>query len=281
MIKITPQIKKDLQRFKKDLGYDCNLNNPRSHNEHVMHKKYTDRNPILQVTADKIKVREYVESKIPNNNLFDHRIYDGYKLYWHMISKHLPVAVKVNNASARNMFIFRQPSESELQAIVNKFNRWLSMSYGADLGEWCYQGIKPGIVVEKLIYTTLHPIYRFLCWNGKCHYVHVHGYDFINGQAKAKYCTTYNNWWDKQDVKYNIYPNPSMPFIHTFPKMIEIAEKLAEPFDFVRVDLYSKEGKIYFSELTHYPVSGRSIFTPRDFDFKLGELWKEKKPTTI
>jgi hypothetical protein len=279
MIKITPQIQKDLQRFKKDLGYDCNLNNPRSHNEHVMHKKYTDRNPLLQVTADKIKVREYVEFQLPNNNLFDHRIYEGQHLYWPAIVLSIeldnrPIAIKVNNASARNIFLFKMPGSKELQALKNKFDKWLSMSYGADLGEWCYQGIKPGIVVEKLIYTTLHPIYRFLCWNGKCHYVHVHGYDFINGQAKAVYCTTYDMCWKKQPVKYNIYPNPDCIEPSNIAFMVQKAEKLAEPFDFVRVDLYSKEGKIYFSELTHYPVSGRSIFTPRDFDFQLGELWK-------
>jgi hypothetical protein len=274
MIKITPQIKKDLQRFKKDLGYDCNINNPRSHNEHVMHKKYTDRNPLLKVTADKIKVREYVEFQIPGNNLFDHRIYEGYDIK-HMLStiwdcKTWNLGIKINNASARNMFVFGKPVFNVIKA---KFEKWMNMSYGADLGEWCYQGIKPGIVVEKLIYTKLHPIYRFLCWNGWCEYIHVHGYDFVNGQAKAKYCTTYDKK-GKVNVKYNTYLNPDCKLPKNIDDMIRIANKLAEPFDFVRVDLYSKEGKIYFSELTHYPVSGRSIFTPRDFDFQLGELWK-------
>jgi hypothetical protein len=274
MIKITPQIKEDLRRFKKDLGYDCNLNNPRSHNEHVMHKKYTDRNPLLQVTADKIKVREYVELQLPGNNLFDHRIYEGYDILEaaKYIEIHKKCAAKINNASARNIFTINGFNYLEFSA---KFKKWMHMSYGADLGEWCYQGIKPGIVVEKLIYTSLHPIYRFLCWNGKCHYVHVHGYDFINGQAKAVYCTTYDMCWKKQPVKYNIYPNPDCIEPSNIAFMVQKAEKLAEPFDFVRVDLYSKEGKIYFSELTHYPVSGRSIFTPRDFDFQLGELWKK------
>jgi len=276
MIKLTPQIKKDLQRFKKDLGYDCNLNNPKSHNEHVMHKKYTDRNPLLKVTADKIKVREYVEFQLPGNNLFNHRIYEGYDIkeagkYIEINKLNHSCVVKINNASARNMFIF---NNFDYHQYHNKFSKWMRMSYGQDLGEWCYEGIKPGIVVEKLIYTSLHPIYRFMCWKGCVEYIHVHGYDFIKGQAKAKYCTTYDLFWNKQNVKYNIYPYPAMEAPKNIREMIGIAEKLAEPFDFVRVDLYSKEGKIYFSELTHYPVSGRSIFTPKDFDFKLGELWK-------
>lgn len=262
----------DLTRFLKDLGYECNLDNPKSHNEHVMRKKYTDRNPLLKITADKIKVREYVESVFPGNDFFEHRIYEGYNILEaaKRIEIYKSCVAKINNASARNMFFFNNFSYNLFR---QKFDKWMRMSYGSDLGEWCYEGIKPGIVVEKLLYTGLHPIYRFLCWNGKCHYIHVHGYDFVKGQAKAKYCTTYDWNWIKQSVKYNVYPNPEMHKPSNLDNMIEIAEKLATPFDFVRADLYSKDGHIYFSELTHYPVSGRCIFTPKEFDYKLGELW--------
>jgi hypothetical protein len=41
-----------------------------------------------------------------------------------------------------------------------------------------------------------------------------------------------------------------------FKTMIQLAEKLGSPFPFVRVDLYSIQGKIYFSELTFTPAKG-------------------------
>jgi len=58
--------------------------------------------------------------------------------------------------------------------------------------------------------------------------------------------------------------------------MLELAEKIGEAFDFIRVDFYNLNGKIYIGELTHYPASGIGKFEPSSFDFKLGKYWKIK-----
>ena len=42
-------------------------------------------------------------------------------------------------------------------------------------------------------------------------------------------------------------------------EMLRVAEKLSEPFPFVRVDLYEHDGKVVFGELTFTPGAG--IFT--------------------
>ena len=55
--------------------------------------------------------------------------------------------------------------------------------------------------------------------------------------------------------------------------MLEIAEKLAALFDYVRVDLFNIDGQNYFSELTHYPFSGTRPFDPPCMDFELGKSW--------
>ncbi|MFH2067840.1 MAG: ATP-grasp fold amidoligase family protein [Candidatus Omnitrophota bacterium] len=56
--------------------------------------------------------------------------------------------------------------------------------------------------------------------------------------------------------------------------MISLAELLGTPFDFIRVDLYLVNGRIYFGALTNYPESGRTSFTPVSHDFELGSKWK-------
>ena len=53
--------------------------------------------------------------------------------------------------------------------------------------------------------------------------------------------------------------------------MITIAEKLAKPFIFVRVDLYVIQNKIYFGELTFHPDSGFTIFSNKKYDYELGD----------
>ena len=56
--------------------------------------------------------------------------------------------------------------------------------------------------------------------------------------------------------------------------MLEIARKLSEGTDFIRVDLYNINGRIIFGELTNYPVSGKGVFEPSDWDIKFGSYWK-------
>ncbi|MGI6575368.1 MAG: hypothetical protein ACOX3A_05915 [bacterium] len=43
-------------RFKKKLGYELNLQNPRTFNEKIVWKKLNDRNPLLPIVADKYRV---------------------------------------------------------------------------------------------------------------------------------------------------------------------------------------------------------------------------------
>ena len=40
---------------------------------------------------------------------------------------------------------------------------------------------------------------------------------------------------------------------------IQVAEKLAKPFPFVRVDLYLSHNAVYFGELTFTPAAGMDI----------------------
>ena len=55
--------------------------------------------------------------------------------------------------------------------------------------------------------------------------------------------------------------------------MLEIADVLAQvKKNFLRVDLYSINGKIYFSEFTFFSDSGSAVFTPDYWDEKLGNL---------
>jgi len=55
------------------------------------------------------------------------------------------------------------------------------------------------------------------------------------------------------------------------PAMIEAAEGVSLGVDFVRVDLYAIEGRIYFGELTSSPNKGLSPFRPASLDAKFGE----------
>ena len=54
--------------------------------------------------------------------------------------------------------------------------------------------------------------------------------------------------------------------------MIKIAEVLSSEFKFVRVDLYSINGKTYFSELTFSPAAGMNKNLKQEYLDYLGSL---------
>ena len=53
---------------------------------------------------------------------------------------------------------------------------------------------------------------------------------------------------------------------------VEIVKNLSKSFNFVRVDLYNKDGHIYFGELTFSPGSGYEPFSDYKYDAYYGKL---------
>ena len=58
--------------------------------------------------------------------------------------------------------------------------------------------------------------------------------------------------------------------------MIWYAEVLADGFDFIRVDLYDTDDKVYFGEFTITPGAGLSPYAPHEFDYYLDGLWSRR-----
>jgi hypothetical protein len=277
---VTEAMIKDIIKFERVMGYPCNLDEPETHNQRVMAKKYKDRNPLLTLTADKIRVKEYADERIPGNGLFDHRVFASTDMG--AVVKHITgnTVLKMNNASGRNMFFYFDPHRDEggdsIAAVEKMLRLWWDMPYGKDKGEWCYEDIKPGAVIEAIIFESAHDNYRFLCFRGEPHYVHVHNYSLYpegHSSPKVNYCSTYDMDWQLQDVKYKKYSAEPCRKPKQFDEMREMCRALAEPFDFVRIDFMVSGGHIFLSELTHYPVSGKCKLSPLSFDYKLGKLW--------
>lgn len=267
-------LSKDMQAFKKKLNYECNINNPKTHNEKVMQKKILDRNELLSITSDKIKIKEYVDDKIPNNNFFNHRLFASYDISDLQI-KEIPCVIKMNNASGRNIFITH---EEQISKSISQIKEWYDIPYGIEKCEWCYENIKPGYVIEKLLNQNELKILKFMCFNGEPKYIFDTIYKIKDSGTGNKVIgiSTYDINWNKIDVKYDNYSNEYKTEIpKNIKELIEISKILSKDFNFVRVDLMLyKEKEILFSELTHYPTSGKAKFTPIEFDYKLGELWK-------
>ena len=265
-------------RFYKKVGYRLNLKNPKSFNEKIVWKKINDRNPLLSVTSDKYKARSYLRKVLGEEKAEEILI-----PLLHVTDKpetipfeRLPSAfiVKPNHASGYKIIV--ENSHFNQKEIIKTCRRWLKTPYGLEKLEWAYQPIKRKIIIEKLLREKDGKIpkrYNFQMFHGKCKLVHA----IIVNKKNNTSVTSFDEKWNFSSVKITNYAQePKIKKPENYKIMLELAEELSKPFDFVRVDLYNINGKIYFGELTHYPASGTGKFEPQSFDFELGKYWKIK-----
>ena len=268
--------------FRNKVGYELNLDSPRSYNEKIVWKKIYDRNPLLTVTADKYEVRSYlkkvlgdVEAEkilIPLYYVTDkpediplHEIPDSF-------------VIKPNHGSGMHMIIrnFETTNSSELIRICRE---WLKVNCGLYLYEWAYRGIKKKIIVEQLLQEeegSLPMDYKLYYFHGKCKYIAVLKNRLGDESVSVRF---YDPNWNLIPANDYTYPIASESYARpeNLGKMLSIGDKLSKNFDSVRVDLYHFKGRIYFGELTHYPASGLNRYKPEAFDFELGSHWKLQK----
>lgn len=275
--KITA-FRKEKQRFYSKLGYHLDIDNPKSLNQKIVYKKLYDRNQLLTITADKYRVREYVHLILGNNTANEILIpllYVGNDPTMIPFQR-LPeeYIIKTNHASKTNILIDRN-NPAEINPIIKKLRRWLTKPYGLFAYEWAYQKIKRLVIIEKFLRDSFGippKDLKFLMINGKCELIQVY-----SGRKDELTCSFYDNDWNYQNIQWKKTFGPPVEKPSRLEEMIIIAEKLSSPFDFIRVDLYAIEDRIYFGELTHYPASGRLEITPISIDFLLGKKWNNKK----
>jgi len=266
-------------RFYKKLGYTLNLKNPQSFSEKIIWKKIYDKNPLLPITADKYLVRSYIKQVLGEekaNEILIPLLYVTDKPD-SIPFESLPPSFIIKPNHASGLVIIVENNQYDKKEIIQSCQRWLSTPYGLEKLEWAYQSIKRKIIIENLLSEEDGGIlknFRLHMFHGKCKLVNV----FFDGPNESASRSFY-------DEKWNILPirklsNPRGIEIEkpkNYEEMLYLAEKISYPFDYIRVDCYNINGKVYIGELTHYPTSGLGRFEPGSFDFELGKNWRIKK----
>ena len=239
-------------RYFHNRGRWPNLKNPQDLSERIIamilakdFKKYAD-------YADKVKVREYIKSKGLDHILLKHyAVWDDPKKI-EIDSLPEKFILKANNGCG-NHFICKDKSKFDLEYAKSSLEKTLNIKYKY---ETHYNAIKPLVFAEELLDTgndSLPTDYKFTCVAGKVDHILCvldrkgHSYKLLIKDT---------NWNTLPYLKDSYLPSydPKMP--NKLKEMVEIAGKLCEDFEFVRVDLYEHEDKIYFGELTFSPLGG-------------------------
>ena len=274
------------KQFANDAGYYPNFENPRSLNEKIQWLKLYYRDDLMTKCADKYAVREYIGKTAGEEFLT--KLLGVYEKAEDIRFNKLPekFVLKANNTSGADFFC-RDKSKLNRKKVRARMKKWLDpkANHYYYSFEWVYKNIKPKIICEELIESLDGgnlKNYDFACFNGKAKFFYVTSEIEEECKTTGFIDRSSDVYLDLFDMDWNRLPftkpncrrsEKEIKKPENFSQMVELAEKLAKPFPFVRVDLHEASGgKILFGELTFYPANGLKPYTPEEWDYKLGEM---------
>lgn len=273
-----------LYRFK--MGHRLDLKNPKTFTEKLQWLKLYNRKPEYTTMVDKYAVKEYVaniigeEYIIPTLGVWD----KPEDIEWEYLPQQF-VLKTTHGGGGGGVVICKDKASFNKEEVISILNQSLKSDIYCRLREWPYKNVQKRIIAEKFMAPKKSPApvdlpdYKFFCFNGCPKYCQV-----IRDRHSKETIDFYDMDWKHQEF-VGLNPaggrNQTLQFANgltpiarpeNLDEMKDICRKLSKSEPFVRVDLYLIDDKKYFGELTLYPASGMGVFTPEEWNGKLGDL---------
>lgn len=257
LTRISPELNTKI-RYKHQFGEPLNFDNPTTFHEKltVLKLRKYNHNPIVKQCADKFRVRAYVEEKgladilIPLHGVYN----DPKEIDWDSLPN--AFVAKWNFGSGLNLFCFDK-NTLDRDAAVKQLCQWKKKdgTY-LDYAEMQYRIDSKCILVEAFLKThdgTSPADYKVYCFHGQPKVIL-----YMEGRTnKQLICAFFDTAWRYLGPPLNSHYHsittvPKAP--ETLKQMLQVASVLAGDFEFVRVDFYEINGKLYFGEMTFTPA---------------------------
>lgn len=259
------------RQFKASLGYAGDFENPKTYQEKIQFRKLYGNHAFYAMVADKHRVRSYVASKVGDKYLIP--LLGVYDRLHKSVFDNLPeqFVIKANHGCKWHQIVYDK-SELNIDETVHRFNNLCKRHFGWNSGERHYRFIQPKIVIEELLRGPGGGPpwdYSFFCYHGPGGF----DYNFAIVSPDGKSVAHLGKDW--KVLGSNIAEDELAPHLKpaNFEGMVQVARDLSADFDFVRVDLYTVEGKVYFGELTCTPAGGYAVISNKERQKMRDEMW--------
>lgn len=255
-------------------GKKLNDKTPKSFNEKIQWLKIYNHDPKLNLFVDKYAVRDYVKDilgeacLIPLIGVWD----DPDEIDFSLLPSQF--VLKCNHNAAIGLCICRNKEYLDESHAIKELKRGLRKNFYYSSREWAYKDVRRKVICEKYMEDSSGKglrDYKFFCFNGIAKFVYLSEGLENHDTAKISFYDLDGNEMPFKRKDYAPFSEkPSFP--KNFNELIDAANKLAAStkLPFVRIDLYSIDNKMYFSEITCYPNSGFIPFDPDEWDDKVG-----------
>ena len=251
--------------------YMAKIRNPKTFNEFTL----THKNALLResygVWVDKYLVKNKISEKVGAEVLIPTiKHFNGGKLP-EADELSFPCILKPTHLSGYTR-IFKSIEDFQAFDLHVYWEHVSKINFYHLTGERQYKAVQPAILFEPFIQDAGQEElkdYKIFCFGGKPKFIQV-DLDRKFNHTRTFYDLEWNN--QRFSSMYPIYEG-EVEKPKNLDKMLRIAEELAKPFTFVRVDLYNVSGKVLFGELTFDHGSGNEPFTAYEHDLRLGTLY--------
>ncbi len=258
--------------FYRRFGYMIPKRNPQTFNEKINWIKLYRKDERMSILTDKYLVRDWVKKMIGEEYVIPmYGVYNSIEEFKSNLPE-LPdcfVVKATNGGGGKEVILCNNKNEIDWEEKCSQMKQWIVYNSYCRGGEWQYKNLKSRIMCEKMVDVDAND-FKLFCFGGKVVMIQVDLTRFSGHKQQF-----FDLDWNLMPIRYvasagdEIYPRPD-----NLEEMIAIAEKLSAEFEFVRVDLYNVNNKIYFGEMTFTPNNGTARFKPEEWDKKLGDLWK-------
>lgn len=256
--------------YKKRIGRELDLRNPKSFSEKGNWLKLYDRRPEYTVMVDKYKAREYIAERIGEQYLVP--LLGVWDTPDEIDFNALPNEFVLKCNHDNGVIICRDKNKLDIEKTKKELAFRLNRDYYKKLREWPYKDVPRKIICEKLMKNTNSEElfdYKLFCFNGKVKLVEVNSERFSDIPKEDHFDVEWNH--------FNVTGKPSAkkeikkPYF--FGDMIRIAEDCSKNIPFLRVDFNFWDNQLYLGEFTFFYSGSMKLFN-EPWESKLGD-WIE------
>lgn len=262
------------KQFKYLLGYDVNLENPKTFQEKLQWLKLHDRKPIYTKMVDKYDAKEFIAEKVGKEFVIP--TIGVYNSFDEIDFTTLPDSFVMKTTHDSGTVIVCHDKNALNKKEVQKFlSKRQHRNYYFTEREWPYKDVKPRIIIEKNININGEDLsdYKFYCFNGEPKALYITTNRGKIGGLKEDYYLIDGTHIDCTQIGYpNNEIQPKLPI--NFDRMKKLATDLSKGIPHLRVDFYEIDGQIFVGELTFSDGGGYALFTPEKYNRIFGEWIK-------
>ncbi len=278
-------------RFIFRMGHFPNILVPGNLAEKYLWRKVFDRNPMFVKLSDKIRFKEHISATLPGIKFA--------KVMWrgNNIDEAIEAALhrsgylKINNASGANLNLAEEGGD-EAQ-VRRRARRWLRRKYDRYHGEWAYKNIVPELLIEEDV--SLGGLERVVDLN-----LYVFGdcvpcfHAILKNKRPDMQAGMFDRHGRNLDTRFlqacfRMFPPayelkaPSRPLPADFvlpvdvEHLCELAVKVAQGHDHLRVDFMWNGRDLYLCEVTVYSIAGYLRYTKREILDVMADCWDLRK----